>query len=93
MRAKTGYKKQKTNPEHWNERRHAYTSIGRYLHRYFLTRTVRRNRFPTEEEGTQACDGTCPLCWPEAWVWNASANRYEPRVVSTNSDNLESQRT
>lgn len=30
---------------------------------------------------TDACDGTCPICWPEAWVWNATTNRYEPRII------------
>lgn len=66
MRAKTGYKSQKAGHEHWNARRHAYTTVGRYLRRYFLTRTVRKNRFPSDEEERNDCDGTCPFCWPEA---------------------------
>lgn len=64
MRAKSGYKDQKPGPERWDSRRKAYTTVGRALHRYFLLRTVRKNRQPSEEEANNECDGTCPLCWP-----------------------------
>lgn len=56
MRAKNGYK--------FYKRRSPY--IGRMLHRYFLTRTVRRNRKPGPDDiGRDWCDDSCPLCTPE----------------------------
>ena len=30
----------------------------------------------------EPCDGTCPICWPEAWRWDESAGRYEPTLVA-----------
>jgi len=77
MRAKTGYRQQKPGREHWDERRQAYTTVGRHLHRYFLMRTVRKTRTPNVQEEQNECDGTCPFWWPEVWAWNATTNRYE----------------
>jgi len=40
---------------------------------------ARQDEHTAEEQ--MLCDGTCPLCWPEAWRWDDVAGRYEPQVL------------
>ena len=56
MKAKSGYKRKPAD------------GTGRWLHRYFLLRTVRKNRLPSEEEEDNRCDGTCGLCMPQSEI-------------------------